>query len=50
MNATQCTQTPVELAPDELAALAEGIGSEQTERIYTIEEAFEFERQRRKNG
>ncbi len=38
---------PVTLADDELAALDEGLRSEQTDRIYTMEEAFEFARKRR---
>ena len=38
----------VALAADELTALDEGLRSEQTERIYTLDEALDFARNRRK--
>ncbi len=51
MKETQNTETlqePVVLTEDELAALDEGIRSAATERHYTLEEAIEFARERRK--
>lgn len=50
MKETQNTETrePVVLTADELAALDEGIRSAATERHYTLEEAVEFARERRK--
>lgn len=38
----------IELSPDELAALDEGIRSSTEDRLWTMEEAFEFARKRRK--
>jgi hypothetical protein len=38
----------VELSPDELAALDEGIRSSEEDRRYTVDEALEFARKRRK--
>ena len=37
----------VVLAADELAALRDGLRSEETERIYTLDEALEFARKQR---
>ena len=44
---TQVTEAPVVLTKEELTALDEGLRSEQSERIYTLDEALEFARQRR---
>lgn len=52
MTATQLKKNrkaPVELAPDELAALDEGIRSAETERHYTLEEVVKFARERRES-
>ena len=46
-HSTQTPKVPVELAPDELAALDEGIRSAATERHYTLEEVVQFARERR---
>ena len=48
IDISQLDEKTVKLTAEELAAVDEGLLSEQTEPIYTLDEAFEFARKQRK--